>query len=194
MTAIAGHDPSVIPDGAQWIAVCQCGWTSSPVHDAAQAEARLRIHTRCVKEASRLRQMTAVYEAAARRSSKLVEQWEKARSQREDLRRRRTELIVDWERRWQSASALTCRTTVKVRETTADRLEAARRLAGLSLRQLWLAYFAVGGNASLEDLGTALREGHPLPPGEYNQVALALNEHFASEGLGRPVAYWGEET
>jgi non-ribosomal peptide synthetase component F len=68
-------------------------------------------------------------------------------------------------------------------------LEAARRRAGLSDGELWLAYFGLGGDASPEEMRAYLTEGGPLASGSVDILVQALNEHFMDHGLGMPVPY-----
>lgn len=67
-------------------------------------------------------------------------------------------------------------------------LEAARRQAGLSLDELWTAYFALGGAQSPQGLREYLA-GMRSSLRDYDVVALALNEHFADRGENHPVPY-----
>jgi hypothetical protein len=63
-------------------------------------------------------------------------------------------------------------------------LELARREAGLSLGDLWLRYFALGGNASPTELEAYLTGDGTPHPHDYDLVAHALNESLWE--LGRP--------
>lgn len=48
--------------------------------------------------------------------------------------------------------------------------------AALSTEDLWLHYYSVGGNLKAFELGAYLHGMYPLPVGERNTIALALNE------------------
>lgn len=48
--------------------------------------------------------------------------------------------------------------------------------AELTARDLWLHYFSVGGNLPVFDIDAYLNGVYPLPVGERNLIALALNE------------------
>lgn len=52
----------------------------------------------------------------------------------------------------------------------------AAREAGLAADDLWLHYFSVGGNLQPFELEAYLHGMYPLPVGERNTIALALNE------------------
>jgi len=70
-----------------------------------------------------------------------------------------------------------------------DVLELARRDAGLSLYELFLRYFELGGMGSALELeafccGVLRPSAH-----EHDVVAQALNERFAELGRNRPVRY-----
>jgi len=67
-------------------------------------------------------------------------------------------------------------------------LEAARRQAGLSLDELWMAYFALGGAQSSDGLRDYLA-GAGSPLRDYDVVAQAINERFADQGENHPVPY-----
>jgi hypothetical protein len=69
-------------------------------------------------------------------------------------------------------------------------LEAARRQAGMSLEELWLAYLALGGVARLATVRSYLR-GETTDI-EYDVLAQALNERFLDQGDDHPVPYHDE--
>lgn len=70
-----------------------------------------------------------------------------------------------------------------------DRLDRARRDAGLSRQQLWLRYFALGGMMSALTL-EAMLQGVLLPdPDDGDRVVHALNERFAELGREQRVSY-----
>lgn len=48
--------------------------------------------------------------------------------------------------------------------------------AALTAPDLWLYYFSVGGNLRAFDIDAYLNGVYPLPVGERNLIALALNE------------------
>ncbi len=75
-----------------------------------------------------------------------------------------------------------------------DLLEQARRDLGLSVADLWLRYFALGGmNAALELeallFGALISDAH-----NRDIVAVALNERFFELGRDHPVGYSGDES
>ena len=55
--------------------------------------------------------------------------------------------------------------------------------------ELWLSFFALGGNASAEELRAYLADGGPLGREDVNTLVQAMNEHFPDRGLGMPVPY-----
>ncbi len=67
-------------------------------------------------------------------------------------------------------------------------LEAARVEASMSLDQLWLAYFALGGSAPLEALRSYLG-GSASASMEYDVLAQAINEVHLGQGGNHPVPY-----
>jgi len=61
--------------------------------------------------------------------------------------------------------------------------------SGWSRRELWLACFALGANASPDELDRYLT-GHVQPSvAEHNVIAQALNERLHDLGLDHPVPY-----
>jgi hypothetical protein len=56
--------------------------------------------------------------------------------------------------------------------------EAARRSADWTIEQLWIDYLAVGGTLLVFDLDAYLAGLMPLPPGQQDVLACALNERL----------------
>ena len=74
-----------------------------------------------------------------------------------------------------------------------DFLEQARRDLDLSIADLWLRYFALGGmNAALEIeavlFGALVSDSH-----NRDIIAVALNERFFELGRDHPVPYAGDD-
>jgi hypothetical protein len=63
-------------------------------------------------------------------------------------------------------------------DTQGAALTAAVRHADLTLEQLWTRYFALGGNADLMDVDAHLAGLLPLPPGDRDMLAHAVNERL----------------
>jgi hypothetical protein len=73
--------------------------------------------------------------------------------------------------------------------TMAQILEAGRQQAGLSNRNLWISYYALGGMADPETLNAYLL-GDAIPDhGEYDVIAQTLNEAFVGADADHPVPY-----
>jgi hypothetical protein len=66
---------------------------------------------------------------------------------------------------------------------------AALAAGGWSRRELWLACFALGADASLTDLDEYLDGERQPDPHEHNMIAVALNERLHDLGLDSPVPY-----
>lgn len=78
-------------------------------------------------------------------------------------------------------------------EAIAD-LERARRHLGLSVSELWLRYFALGGMYTALEVDATLF-GALLPSDhDHDMLAVALNECFAAAGGDHPVPYSGDTT
>jgi hypothetical protein len=71
-------------------------------------------------------------------------------------------------------------------------IEAGRRRLGMTRQALWLGYLELGGNGSTADLGRWLADEVFLPAGDYNVLAVALNEVFNARGLNHPIGYGDE--
>ena len=67
--------------------------------------------------------------------------------------------------------------------------EAARRQAGWTIEQLWIHYLALGGTLVVLDLEAYLAGLVPMPDGQQDVLACALNERFADLGEDVRLAY-----
>ncbi len=71
-------------------------------------------------------------------------------------------------------------------------LDDARVDAGLSVVDLWLRYFALGGDRTPTEL-VAYLQRKPAPPArEHNLIVHAINEHHLEQGGAHPVPYIDE--
>ena len=68
-------------------------------------------------------------------------------------------------------------------------LENARQLADVTVDDLWLRYFALGGTATPDDMGSFLRGEHDFGTGQHDVLVHALNERFVELELNHPVPY-----
>ncbi len=68
-------------------------------------------------------------------------------------------------------------------------LETARTDLGLSVEQLWLEYFALGGNGGPDDVRRWLADGRGVPSRDHNVLAQALNEEYSTRGRNHPVPF-----
>jgi hypothetical protein len=67
-------------------------------------------------------------------------------------------------------------------------LEAYRRRAALSVEDLWLRYFGLGGLATFNEVCAHLR-GAGLDDHEHDVLVHALNERFLELGLDSRIPY-----
>ena len=74
-----------------------------------------------------------------------------------------------------------------------DLLEQARRELGLSVADLWLRYFALGGMDAVLELEAILFGALRSSAHNRDIVAVALNERFFELGRDHPVGYSGDE-
>ena len=71
-------------------------------------------------------------------------------------------------------------------------LERARRDLGLSLADLWMRYFALGGMSTALELEAYLYGALVVPPHDHDVIAVALNERYTELGGDHPVPYSGD--
>jgi hypothetical protein len=79
--------------------------------------------------------------------------------------------------------------TVGVADALDDRLNDARIDAGLSIEELWLRYFALGGMATSTELEAYLHGLLSATDHNHDLIAHALNERFVELGRNHPVPY-----
>ena len=72
-------------------------------------------------------------------------------------------------------------------------VERARKKLGLSLDQLWLAYFELGGEASALELEAYFEGLYELDRLQHDVLMHALNERFVDLGQNHPMSYAFEE-
>lgn len=70
-----------------------------------------------------------------------------------------------------------------------DELEQARRDTGLSVSNLWLRYFALGGMSTAMEVEAILYRALVGTARDRDLLAVALNERFAELGGDHPVPY-----
>ena len=63
-------------------------------------------------------------------------------------------------------------------------LEGARVDLGLSVFELWLAYFALGGLRTALELRNYLTDGGESSDTDHDVIVQALNEEYSSRGQG----------
>lgn len=63
-------------------------------------------------------------------------------------------------------------------------LELARIDLGLTVFELWLAYFALGGIRTALELRSYLAEGGESSAADHDVIVQALNEEYSSRGQG----------
>ena len=74
-----------------------------------------------------------------------------------------------------------------------DVLESARREVGLSVADLWLRYFALGGMSTALELEAILYKALIAEPHDRDLLAVALNERFTEIGGDHPIPYSDDE-
>jgi hypothetical protein len=67
-------------------------------------------------------------------------------------------------------------------------LDRGRRLAGLSMMDLWVAYIGLGGTMP-ETVVQGYLGGGPTPPREHDLIAHAINERLADVGSPQRMTY-----
>ena len=71
-------------------------------------------------------------------------------------------------------------------------LEQARRDVGMSVDDLWMRYFALGGMCSAVELEAYLVGALAVASHDHDVLAVALNERFSELGGDHPVPYSGD--
>lgn len=74
-----------------------------------------------------------------------------------------------------------------------DILERARREVGMSMVDLWLRYFALGGARTPIEVDAVLNGALVADVNDRDRLAVALNERFAELGGDHPVPYDGDD-
>jgi hypothetical protein len=64
-----------------------------------------------------------------------------------------------------------------------------RERLDLTAHDVWVGYFAIGGNGSFDDVERWISSGRDVPRREHNLLAQALNDRFCVRGLDHPVGY-----
>jgi hypothetical protein len=72
-------------------------------------------------------------------------------------------------------------------------LDEARRDAGLSITDLWLRYFALGGMSAPMELEAYLLGVLRPTNHEHNRVVHAINECHVEQGRDHPIPYLDED-
>jgi hypothetical protein len=72
-------------------------------------------------------------------------------------------------------------------------LRAAFATSKLTVREMWVRQYAVGGNADMDEV-KAILSGRLQPDGfQHDTIAYALNEYFEDEDLVVSVAYHDQQ-
>ena len=72
-------------------------------------------------------------------------------------------------------------------------LAAGRDRLGIGFRDIWIAYFGVGGNGTSDQVERWLSGIDDVPSRDHNFLAQVLNEEFAERGGDHPVRYQHDE-
>jgi hypothetical protein len=65
-----------------------------------------------------------------------------------------------------------------MKNTQSKRFHEAFEATGLTVRELWLRYFALGGDAAQFELDAYLNGAIAMPPIQHDMVAHAINERL----------------
>lgn len=74
-----------------------------------------------------------------------------------------------------------------------DALEQARRDVGLSIADLWIRYFALGGMSTALELEAILFNALIADVHDRDVLTVAINERFAEMGGDHPMPYSDDE-
>jgi hypothetical protein len=167
------------------VATCRCGWRSVPALSIEQAEARWRIHVVERRAARWTREAQSLQQRTKRRADEMLELRAVGRARRRQLQVQRRRL---------RAATDQLRLTAHHAHAPAPgpALDQARLMAGVSIFDLWFDYFAVGGDAPIDELIAMLGDRTPIGEADYDRIAVVLNERYADAGFGRPLDLWSE--
>jgi hypothetical protein len=73
--------------------------------------------------------------------------------------------------------------------STVEDLEGGRCRLQVGINELWIAYYAVGGDATVAQLQSWLAGEAVLPVRDHNYLAQALNDLRIDRGAGQPIGY-----
>jgi len=73
--------------------------------------------------------------------------------------------------------------------TDVENVDAALDELGMSARDLWIGYFAVGGNGSLTEVEQWLAGSSDPSDQDHDLLAQAVNDEFVSRKLNHPIPY-----
>lgn len=71
-------------------------------------------------------------------------------------------------------------------------INAALRMLSMSVNELWIDYFGLGGNYLVTKLSAFLDHGAPIDSHNYDVLVHALNERFCARSYGFPLLYADE--
>lgn len=74
-----------------------------------------------------------------------------------------------------------------------DQLELARRDVGISVTELWVQYFGLGGMATALEIDACLNGTLVASIEDRDLLSVALNERYAENGDDHPLPYAGDE-
>lgn len=131
----------------------------------------------------RLRAASERLAAAKAQRASVNKRLAQVRSRHQELQRRRVELREQVEARRATLH------TPKSRAAAAI-LDAARTVMDVGIDELWLDYFALGGNATPDEVAGMLAGLKPILRLEHDRLVVAMNERFSEAGMGRPLCYW----
>jgi hypothetical protein len=179
--AVSDHEIAIL-DSVPHIASCSCGWSATSACSPRYAARRARIHLSEMRMTALVRRIQLVSVRAQQRADELVEVRATLGWRRQDIVRERLQLCAMRDRRSAWAPGRL--------PSAAQLLDTARQMASLDLSQLWLDYFALGGNCSPAELTALLSGERSIEQIDYEILAAALNERFAEAGFGHPVEGW----
>lgn len=170
---------------ARYLPRCSCGWSSPATSSSEVARRRWRLHVDSLWARAAGRRAQEQCRDAVRRGRELLDQRLATQARLDELVGLRQQLASPAHRR-PPASGPTHATAAQ----TAYLLR-AWWMSSSTMTRLWMAYVALGGNASMDAI-TAMLHGHrPLPARDHDLLAIALNDLFVDAGIGAPVDYLG---
>ena len=174
------HYLAEVRRGRPTVACCSCGWRSAQASGGEiPATWWWQIHVDQHRAAAQCARAWAIGESARSRNAELAASRDVIRGRRMIVSQQRAEVRAGLDR----AAGRTRDERVDVEQM----LECARKIAGFSIGELWLKYFALGGKLTQQQMHRVLTGVDQIERSEYTVLSVVFNEEFCDDGFGYPL-------